>query len=290
MTAGPTDAIWIDGIPWIIDGRILLPRSMPHAIGTVDRQKVRKVLSATGSLLARWTTTWNREQSEWWWTCCDDKDYDIERIPVKNARRDIRKGLRCCRVRRLSLDEYGTLTYDVAAEATRVSKHRLILASDSEQHRRGIYTMAERCETEIWGAFADDRLAAYAVCLLADNAVSVCTVRSNPLLHNYCPNNALFYEITRHYLRERGKLYITNGSRTLLHPTTINDFLLRMGYRRIYCRLNTELSATARTILHSQVGRWGKYVGAAALLGPRWANIEAFFKLMEISRTFGPAD
>jgi hypothetical protein len=59
-----------------------------------------------------------------------------------------------------------------------------------------------------------------------------------------------------------------------------------MGYRRIYCRLNIELSASARIIYHSQFGRWGKYVGAAALLGPRWANIDAFFKLVDISRAF----
>jgi hypothetical protein len=60
---------------------------------------------------------------------------------------------------------------------------------------------------------------------------------------------ALHYTIAHHYLKEKGCKEIDSGSRALLHETDISDFLLRLGWRRAYCRLGIYLVLPVRVVL-----------------------------------------
>ena len=103
-----------------------------------------------------------------------------------------------------------------------------------------------------WGAFVGNQLAAYAATLEVDGAVTLGETKAAQALLRHNPNNALFYTLTRHYLAEPDIRYVTNGMRTLWHPTTINEFLERMGFRKVYCRLHLELGPIARAFQRSR--------------------------------------
>jgi hypothetical protein len=274
---------WLQGIPWHLYEGALRPLCMPHLPLVVDRHELREALAEHRALLACWTSEWDRpEPGPWWWTCCDQDDYRVESIASARGRRSIRRGLRDCVVRRVPADHFGPLAYPI---------HRAALESygvdppTALEYARDIERMAAYRGTEFWAAFRQDRLAAFATCQVLDGAVTLGSTKSDPALDRYNPNAALFYSIARHYL-QHGLRYISNGSRTLWHPTGINEFLTTLGFRRVYCRVNVLLSPRARVIHEARIATWGRFLGLHRLAGRSWARLQGFDRLMRIARSF----
>jgi hypothetical protein len=278
---------WIDDLPWQVRNKMLLPLSMPHTIQIVDQKKIKLALERTNAILAHWTDDWNRSESEWWWTCCDDKDYDLENIKNTDGRKNIRKGLRECSIERIDIEDFSNKAYQVHCEA--ISSYGVVKSSipTIDQFRDVFRRMSKYSGFEIWGAYVKNRLVAFATCLVVDNAVTLTNTRSDPEYHKHRPNNALIYEITRHYLKNRNVSYVSNGPRNLLHQTSINSFLIKMGYRKIYGRLNLVLSKKANFLILTGIGVWGKYLTFLKRYLPnQLSSLNGFLKIIEISRSF----
>ncbi len=241
-----SDVIWIDGIPWNLYGRVLMPLCMPHVPINVDRSELRRAMSRTHALLGCWTTHWDAfDNSEWWWTVCDQENYELDSIRSSRGRRSVRKGLRDCNVHRIEGARFPYLTYPIYKEQV----ERYGMPSPTlHQYVKHTAQLAEYPGTEFWGAFYSGDLAAYAVCLIVDEAVSLGSMKSDIRLHRHQPNAALFYTLSKHYL-DSGLKYITNGSQTLWHPTTVNEFLETIGFHKRFCKVNVEISCTARVII-----------------------------------------
>lgn len=279
--------MWTDNIPWFYENKILKPLTLPHKINNVDRKKVRDIIKSHGALVAYWTDNWDLAETEWWWTSCDNKEYDVENIEDKRGRRDVRKGNRECTVERIKPEDFAELTYEIYSKAFKSYKYHNLNVLSREQYSEYIYRKNKFQGYELWGAFVNKKIAAYASAVVINDAVLIESAKSDYELQVHCPNNALFYRMTKHYLCERGKLYITNGPRTLLHPTNINDLLIRMGYRKIYCRLNVELSGLSKLILYSGINKWLNIFGLFDKVFPGpFAKLKSFLKLIEISKTF----
>lgn len=289
----PTDAheyaqhvpgvVWLDGVPWHIYGRALMPLSMPHVPLDVDRTGLRKAMAQTKALLACWTTHWDGyDDSEWWWVACDQDGYDVESVASAAGRQSIRKGLRNCTVSRIEAAEFRSLAYAIQRAALVRYGGQPPTETEWVAH---VDQLAAYAGTEFWGAFYDGRLAAFSICLVIDGAVDLGSAKSDPGLHKYEPNAALFYTVCKHYLGG-GLGYVTNGARTLSHPTAINDYLEKLGFRRVPCRVEVELSPVAKAIDASGLVRWGRSAGLARLFGARWSQLESFGRLMTIAKTF----
>ncbi len=276
-------AIWLDGVPWHLYGRVLMPLTMPHVPLEVDRTVLRRAMTEKKALLASWTSDWDSlADSEWWWVACDLPNYDVDLLASSAGRQSTRKGLRHCSVDRLELTEFCGLSYPLLRSA--VERYGEPPPGETEW-KTGIEQLARYPGAEFWGAFCDNRLAAYAICLVIDGAVDISSAKSDPELHKHEPNAALFYTLSKHYL-DGGMRYVTNGTRTLSHPTTINTFLEKLGYRKVPCRVNVELSLAAKAVDAVHLARWGRSVGLPRFLGSRWSQLESFNKLLTIAKTF----
>jgi len=217
---------------------------MPHEVVDVNRQAVRQALRASGALGARWTDHWDcKQETEWYWVICDNKEYDIDGIASRRARRGVRKGLRECRVKQLESQEFAQLAYPLFCQSL---KSYGVTPESKQEFARKTAMQAKFRGSNYWGVFVGEDLAAYATCRILDNAVIISTTKSDPALRKHCTNNALLHAITLHYLRNNDISYITNGCRTTYHSTDMNEFLERMGYRRVYARLNIELTPRAQ--------------------------------------------
>ena len=272
---------WIDKTPWVKEGAFLIPLNMPHAVAEVDRSKVKQVLKESGALVARWVAKWDCEETGWWYTCCDQKDYDLPLISSSRGKRGIKKGLKNCTVRRVKVKEFIEKAYPIYSNAL-ISYGEP--SPSKEEYKKEILSKSNYKGCEYWGAFVEEEMIAFSTCIVLDNSVSLGSTKSNPDFNKISPNNALFYEITKYYLTERGLGYVSNGSRTLLHPTTINDFLIRMNFRKIYCQLNVELSSIAKFVYLSKIGVWGKLFGLSVFLPKKWKMLSGFNQLVEVSK------
>jgi hypothetical protein len=274
--------VWLGGIPWRVYEGALRPLCMPHVPVVVNERELQAALTQQRALLACWTSRWDTpEPTEWWWTCCDH-DCEIENIASARGRRSIRRGLRDCVVRRVPADVFAPLAWPIHRAALEDYGVHPPAARD---YARTIARMAEYRGTEFWAAFRGDRMAAFATCQVLDDAVTLGSTKSDPQLDRHNPNAALFYSIARHYL-QRGLRYISNGSRTLWHPTHINEFLTTLGFRRVYCRVHVQLSPAGRLLAESRIATWGRFLGLTRLAGRRWARLQGFDRLLHIARSF----
>lgn len=274
---------WVGGIPWSLYGRVLMPLCMPHVPVEVERAELQEAVSRTHALLACWTTRWDSfDASEWWWTVCDHTDYAVENLASSNGRASIRQGLRHCTARLIEAEDFAQLAYPVYKRAA--ERYGAHVPTQSE-HAQNIKRLAEYPGTEFWGAFHDHELAAFASCRMLDGAVELISAKSDPNFHRYEPNATLFYTLAKHYL-DLGLGYVSNGSRTLWHPSAINEFLEKLGFRKVFCQVNVQLSMAARAMDRVKIARWGSSCGLDSLLGRRWSQLEGFDKLMRIADTF----
>jgi hypothetical protein len=72
----------------------------------------------------------------------------------------------------------------------------------------------------------------------------------------------------------------------VLHPTSINDFLERMGFRKVYGKLHLLLSPKARLISWSGILFWGKVLFLHKIFSRPWEKLEGFGKLIAIHKSF----
>ncbi|NOZ78908.1 MAG: GNAT family N-acetyltransferase [Acidobacteria bacterium] len=282
---------WIGSLPWRVHRRILTPIAPPHLVGPVDLAAIRKVMRADGTLLARWTDAWDTAECQWWHICCDDPQYDLDRIPKSRRRNSVRKALRLCEVRLLSPDEFMAKGYDVYRAAVAHYTGPAPVAT-RQQFEQGIAAAARYDAWQTWGAFVDGKLAAYVVCLVIGDAVLRSSSKSDPAMHRSRPNEATSFVLTRHYLRDEKVSYVSAGCRSISHDTNVQDFLLSMGYRRIYSPLRVVLGGMLSAVIKTGVGRWGRYVGLARLrpaLMDKLAATDAAVRIAKACRSVSPA-
>ena len=137
---------------------------------------------------------------------------------------------------------------------------------------------------ETWGAFVAGTLVAWESCLVIGDASLSSSSKSDPAYHKYLPNNALVYEVTRHYLLERGMRYHSGGTRTLLHQTNRHAFRERMGYRKVYCYLRLEQGWKGSLITGLRPQMWPQ-IPLPGRLDSAVEQMRAYASMAEIART-----
>lgn len=238
------DVVWVGDEPWQCVGRRLIPMGLPHRGWGGDRAAVRDAVRRCDAVAAVWTDGWNQPHpTPWWWTGCDDGEYDVARLD-KKGRRDVRAGLRRSQVKRVETAWLADNAWPVyLASHERYDEEPPV---DRAELARQIASRGDLSDYQCWAAFVDDNLASYATCIILDGAVSVLTWKFDSEYRKSYPNNALLYEMTRHYLRDRELAYITNGARCLGHGGDLESFLADMGWRRIHALLRIEMTRSAR--------------------------------------------
>lgn len=214
----------------------------------LNRDAVRKFVHEQGALGARWTYDYDCDQEGPWYRCiCDTEGYEIDKIKNKKGRYYIRQGLKACAVRQINYPWLADNGYEVYINAA--SRYSNFKPVSRDNFRKGIAGLHTEPGREAFGVFADEKLVAYATLLIAGQSVRVYSTKFDPAYSKAYPMYALYYTIASHYLSKKDYKEIDNGSRPLLHETDITNFLLRLGWRKAYCRLGIYLVFPVRVLL-----------------------------------------
>jgi hypothetical protein len=273
--------IWVDGTAWERSGEMLRPIWMPHQWKRVDRRAVRDAVARTGAVLAQWSEGWDTVPCGWWYVCCDDPRYDVSRLQ-KGPRYDVRRGLAECEVGRLDPDWFshnGFPVYQAAYCGWGIRPPLSEAGFFDETMKQAGYA-----GRETWGAFIAGILVAWESCLVVGDASMSVSAKSNPAYHRSRPNNALVYVLTRHYLRDRGMKYHGAGSRVLLHPSNVQAFQERMGYRKVHSNLRVALGWKGALASASRPQSWPGFT-LPGRVGSAVDRLRAFGLMMEIARS-----
>jgi hypothetical protein len=225
-------------IKWFMHQGVLLPMAPPHAEIKLNRHEQKDLLKRTGARFIRWTNHFDKGFSEFWYIIKDSFG-GLEELS-SNTRSKIRRGLKNftaspATFNYLKTEGYKTYinafqrfsTFEKPLNEKEFDKHVSMLESS------GLY--------EVWGVWdnQDNKLAGFSENLILGLTCFYETIYFDPFyLKNYS-SYALFYEMNRHYLQERGFKYAHDGTRSLSHETNVHDFLIdKFKFRKAYCDLH----------------------------------------------------
>lgn len=183
-----------------------------------------------GPLFARWTTDFDcGYETQWWYVILDHK-FDIDSIKAKH-RYYIKQGIKNFDITRIEYEEYQAKILEIYNEI-RIKSYEL----------NKVQELKRPDNSEIYfGAFQklSGVLAGYAVIREHKDYLELVSLKTLPQYEKYSINAAIIYTIICSYNNKLGRdFYISNGTRTINHPTNFNEYLERMfEFRKAYCLL-----------------------------------------------------
>lgn len=224
----------------------LIPDQPPHILVDDSENVIAKKIKEHNSYFARWTSNFDCHQQTDFWYVINDRHLKIEDYS-KNTRSKIRRGLKNCIVKVVSLDEikeFGYECYKYAFENYNTHlqpKSNLEFADDLDTLDR---------EWEFWGVFFDGKLIGYSQNRIVKDYCDYSTIKFHPKYLKYYPSYALFFSMNAYYLNEMKFKYINDGARSISHETNIQEFLIqKFQFRKAYCKLHLSYSYKFKIII-----------------------------------------
>jgi hypothetical protein len=208
---------------------------------SVDRAQCSELLSKLGGLWVQWTNGLNSDaaESEWYAVICR-KHAELDDIQSGNTRSKIRRGLKRCEVRKVDAEELaknGYDTYRAALEGYGLSARSILSKSAFESHEKKDTAFADIRHQ--WAVYVEGKMVGFAHNLIYDKTeVDYTMIKLHPDYLKYYTSYALIYKMNEYYLEQEGFEYVSDGSRSILHETGIQEFLIRkFGFEKAYMNL-----------------------------------------------------
>jgi hypothetical protein len=220
-----------DDSSWRRYGKALIPATFAPFFTTVSAGDAAKLLKESRAWLLRYCSDAHGKETRWWYVVCDK--YDPSALS-QNTRSKLRRGLRRCAVEQVSPDWLAENGY--ACYASAFNRYRNAMPVAQQDFRRQIEKMRTG-PFECWGVFVGQHLAGYSQCVIERQSAATSVIKLDPSFLKYYTSYALLHGIAEHYVCQRG-LIVINGNRSILHGTAFQEFLLKLGFKKLFCRLN----------------------------------------------------
>lgn len=217
---------------WKYYNHAMIPTTAPHEnvlLDPVERGKCLKYRGGGIPLLARWTTDWDcGYETEFWYTILDHP-FDLDKIKAKH-RYQIKQGVKNFEVKEIDFYEYKETLLEITNEVRRKEYGLSSIEKLPTPFDNAVYLGAFDIEERKCVGYA--KLAEYST------YIDFTSLKVLPEYEKKSINAALVYAVVDRYKEKLGDIYISNGSRTINHPTHFNEYLIRMfEFRRAYCKL-----------------------------------------------------
>ena len=196
----------------------------------------------------RWTTNFDCENETSFWYIIKDNFDGFNELSA-NTRSKVRRGLKKCMVRKITLEELKESGYSVYQSAyLGYSKSSSYL--DEGKFKEGVNNLSS--DYELWGVFFQEtnKLVAYSQNRLYSKSCEYRVIKLNPDYLKYYTSYALIFKMNEHYLLEKKLKYVNDDARNISHQTNIQDFLeQKFKFRKAYCKLHVEYVFALKIIL-----------------------------------------
>ena len=215
----------------------LIPDYPPHIEIEVDSDFIKQKIKDEGAFFARWISEFDRKKKSDFWYLINDKYLDLEEYSV-NTRSKIRRGFKELEVRKISKKEILESGYSVYSSAFKryYTINKPMNCKDflnDIQNLDGLW--------EFWGVFnkQDNLLIAYSQNKVIDNQCYYSTIKFHVDYLKKYSSYVLYYTMNSYYLKERNLSYVNEGTRSILHATNVQSFLIeKFKFRKAYCKLH----------------------------------------------------
>lgn len=232
----------IDGQLFTRKDRWILPVGPVSQPYRLNRVQCRQLLRELGGLWVMWTDGMgpHAAASEWFAVICR-RHAPVEEVASGNTRSKLRRGLKQCEVRPVDVREIARNGYETyCAAVARYENHREDLPTAEEFARRVMTDEPFGDTRHRWAAYHEGKMVAFAQNLIYDKTeVDYTLIKLHPDYLNRYSSYALIYRMNEHYLAHEGFDHVTDGFRSILHETGVQDFLIKeFGFEKARTRLH----------------------------------------------------
>jgi hypothetical protein len=218
------------GTYWRSYQKALIPASLKPEPIIISEEQGQQLLERSGALLLRYFTHTVKYPTSFWYSAC--KEYDIKNLSQK-VRGRIRRGYKSCSVKRI--DPLWLADNGYACYASAFSRYRNA-EPDSKEQFDAICRWAVGGPFEFWGVFVGDTLAGFEKFAVGHDYAASLVLKLDPNYIHESIGPALKDTTLSAYVTQQQKT-MYNGFRSVIHETNTHDFLLTLGFSRVYCDL-----------------------------------------------------
>jgi hypothetical protein len=226
------------GIKWFMHNGVLLPMTPPDLEMKMDRQDQQYLLKRAKARFIRWTSEFDKDDGIFWYII--KESFGGMEEMSSNTRSKVRRGIRHFIIGPLSFGELKDKGYSPYFNAfqrfTTFEK-----PMDEAEFKSYVFFLEKSGHYEIWGIWSSENseLAGFSANLILGPTCFYETIYFDPFYLKKYSSYALFYEMNRHYLEERGFKYVHDGTRSLSHDTNVQEFLVdKFKFRKACCNLH----------------------------------------------------
>jgi hypothetical protein len=231
------------GTYWRLYQNALVPACPKPEPIELEVKQAHELLDRSRALFLRYFTRTVKYPTAFWYTTC--REYNFKNLPQK-VRTHIRRAYKSCRVERVEpawLADNGYPCYLAAFSRYRNAR------PESRARFDEMCTAAPCGPLEFWGVFVEDRLVGFAKCAVGPDYVATLVLKLDPDFMQLSTGNALQDTILKTYVSEQQKP-VYAGFRSVVHNTNTHDYLLKLGYTRVYCDLKVVYRPAVRTCVN----------------------------------------
>lgn len=228
---------YIKDFPWIKYQGILQPTILSGLYEPPEftKPQIKTLLKTSKSTFVRWSNYSRNRPTEWWWMTCRPP-FSINLLS-HNARNQTKKALINCLVKIISPQELIKVGYDCYLASCQT--HKKTRPLNHAQWEKFIGSHLNYHCFDFWGIFIDDKLIGYSKCVKINKLIDISAIWYNRAYLKKYPIYALIYSMLNYYLNKNDYESVSNGMRSIAHPTKMQGFLeTKFNFKKEYCKLN----------------------------------------------------
>jgi len=235
-------------IEWKKYNGALIPQQPPHLEIEVPASIMKRKIKKEHAFFARWVSEFDRKKKSNFWYIINDKYLELEDYSV-NTRSKIRRGFKELVVKKIDKKEILEHGYSVYIAAFKRYKtiNKPMLHHEFLNHIEDLDDL-----WEYWGVYnmKDNLLIAYSENKVVHNQCNYSTIKFHVDYLKKYPSYVLYYTMNRYYLKERNLSYVNEGTRSILHETNVQSFLIeKFKFRKAYCKLHIQYHPLVNSII-----------------------------------------
>jgi hypothetical protein len=202
-----------------------------HRLITPSKDELDRLLWETPSFGVRYFTPMDCYGKSSYMIVCSDKNYDLNCVDAKYARRQTRRGLEHFQVRQVDFEELASHNHNNTDTLIRQGRQPHVWTE--KKWRLFCSSTVNTKDIEAWGAFRDNDLGAFLVAYQIDDYFYILHQSSATKYLTMYPNNALVYSVTKLKLASSNINHISYGPQSLDAPGSLETFKFRMGFQKL---------------------------------------------------------
>ena len=221
-------------IGWQYYKHAIIPTTAPHEKPDLTPVMSGAIWKENKPLLVRWTSEWDCGYDTGWWYVIREGPFNLSELSA-SSRRNIRKALRNCRVEKIDPELYIDDLWRVFNEAIiRYRNYEMPFDKD-------VFVRDWICSgKDFWAGYDNTgQMIGFAVFEVHEKWVDYQVAKYSVQYLKLRVGDAINATVLDYYLNKRGKKYVSDGERSILHKTNVQKYLMEhFDYRKAYCRLH----------------------------------------------------